>query len=132
MDSRRMASDSIPAYTPFVWVGEVTWRHVAELREALFDEMDACDRGVRLDVRRVTEIDRTGVALLIGANHRAKSLGKPLTLVGEAGVVTEALTRAQVLAEFQVVGRGTAHPASAVADRTPVRAGAWHSVARRC
>lgn len=131
MDSRRTASESIPAYTPFAWVGEVTWRHVAELREALFDQMDACDRGVRLDVRRVTEIDRTGVALLIGANHRARSMGKPLTLVDDAGVVTEALTRAQAVSDFQMDTDGSARSRGTAASRGLVAAGPWHSVARR-
>jgi len=130
MDSRSTASDSIPAFAPFAWVGEVTWRHVAELREALFDEMDACHSGVRLDVRRVTEIDRTGVALLIGANHRAQSLGKPLTLVDEDGVVTEALARAQVISEFQMAGDGSARSGGTAVRRGLVATSPWHSVAR--
>jgi ABC-type transporter Mla MlaB component len=112
-------------------VGEVTWRHVAELREVLFDEMDACDSGVRLDVRRVTEIDRTGVALLIGANHRAQALRKPLTLVDDSGVVTEALTRAQVTADFLMAEQGSARATGVADEHTLLPAGAWHSVARR-
>ncbi len=131
MDSQRTASHSIPAYTPFAWVGDVTWRQVAELREALFDQMDACDRGVRLDVRRVTEIDRTGVALLIGANHRARSMGKPLTLVDDGGVVTQALARAQVVSDFQMDNDGSARSGGAAAARGRVAAGPGRNVARR-
>ena len=101
MDLAQTASDATTT-TPFALVGELTWRHVAELREALFDEMDACDCGLCLDVRRVTEIDRTGVALLIGANHRALSMGKPLTLMDPSGVVAAALARAHVTTDFQV------------------------------
>ena len=86
-----------------VWTGEVTWREVAGLREQLFDQMDTCRDGVSLDVRRVTVIDRTGLALLIGANHRAHSMGRPLSLVDDAGPVTSALTTAHVIADFDVM-----------------------------
>jgi anti-anti-sigma regulatory factor len=84
------------------WVGEVTWRQVAELREVLFDEMDACECGLCLDVRLVTEIDRTGIALLIGANHFAHSMGRPLVLLDESGPVSDALVRAHVMADFRM------------------------------
>jgi anti-anti-sigma regulatory factor len=131
MDSRTTTSGSTPACTPFLWLGEVTWRQVAELRDALFDEMDARALGVCLDVRRVTEIDRTGIALLIGANHRARSMGKPLTLVDDAGVVTEALMRAKLMSEFQLVGHGSNGVVGAPTEPALVAAGAWHSVARR-
>jgi anti-anti-sigma regulatory factor len=86
-----------------VWTGEWTWRQVAELRERLFDEMDASADGLCLDVRGVTGIDRTGVALLIGANHRARALGRPLALLDEDGPVTEALRGAHVLSDFDLV-----------------------------
>jgi anti-anti-sigma regulatory factor len=86
-----------------VWTGEVTWRQVAALRERLFDEMDASAGGLCLDVRGVTGIDRTGVALLIGANHRAWALGRPLELLDEDGPVTEALRNAHALSEFGLV-----------------------------
>ena len=85
-----------------VWIGEVTWREVAGLREELFDQMDARPDGVILDVRRVTVIDRTGLALLIGANHRARSMGRPLTLVDDRGPVTAALAAASVVADFAI------------------------------
>lgn len=87
-----------------VWVGEVTWREVADLREALFDELEVPGYvGVRLDVRRVTLIDRPGSALLIGANHRAVAIGRRLVLVDAHGPVTVALSKLHVLKDFLVV-----------------------------
>jgi anti-anti-sigma regulatory factor len=85
-----------------VWTGEVTWRQVAELREQLFDAMDigAGDQG--LDVRGVRVIDRTGIALLIGANHRARSLGRALVLLDSDGPVTEALRRAHAITDLDL------------------------------
>jgi len=100
-----------------VWTGEVTWREVAGLREQLFDQMDTCRDGVSLDVRRVTVIDRTGLALLIGANHRAHSMGRPLSLVDDAGPVTSALTMAHVIADFSVIR--LPDPARSTSDPSP-------------
>ena len=98
-------SDGVGVRSPeaVVWIGEVTWREVAGLREQLFDQMDTRTDGVSLDVRRVTVIDRTGLALLIGANHRAHSMGRPLALVDDDGPVTSALTTAHVVADFRVI-----------------------------
>jgi methanogenic corrinoid protein MtbC1 len=86
-----------------VWGGEATWREVADLRENLFDAMDAHLVGVRLDVRRVTVIDRTGIALLIGANHRSHSMRRPLIVLDDDGLVTAALTAAHVVSDFNLV-----------------------------
>ena len=48
-------SDGVGVRSPeaVVWIGEVTWREVAGLREQLFDQMDTRTDGVSLDVRRV-------------------------------------------------------------------------------
>ena len=85
-----------------VWVGEVTWRQAAELREQLFDEMDRHETGVCVDVRLVTEVDRIGVALLIGANLRGKAIGRPLSLLDAHGPVSVELTRTRLISEFNV------------------------------
>ena len=66
-----------------LWEGNITWREVPHLREELFDALDGADESLRLDVRHVTGIDRTGVALLIGANLRATSLRRPLTIIDD-------------------------------------------------
>ena len=97
-----MSQGSAAAGEAVEWSGEVTWREVAGLREELFDRMDARPDGVSLDVRQVTVIDRTGLALLIGANHRARSIGRPLTLVAADGPVTSALSAGCVLPDFTI------------------------------
>jgi len=75
----------------------------ASLREPLFHGLEiAGHTGVRLDVRDVTSIDRSGVALLIGANHRARAAGRQLILVDHDGPVTAALTAMHVLRGFLV------------------------------
>ena len=53
--------------------------------------------GVRLDVRGVRSIDTTGIALLIGANHRAAANGRRLVLIDNNGTVTAALSRKHML-----------------------------------
>jgi len=85
-----------------IWTGEVTWRQVADLREEFFDAMDVGAGDLGLDVRGVTVIDRTGIALLIGANHRARSMGRALVLLDADGPVTEALRRAHALTDFDL------------------------------
>jgi carboxylate-amine ligase len=102
-------SDPQTARSTHVWDGDVTWRRVAEMREVLFDEIDAHPDGLVLDVHQVTGIDRTGVALLIGANYRAHSLARSLTLLDDDGIVTAALARAHACDDFTMI-RGTRHP----------------------
>ena len=61
----------------------------AKLREALFDALEAAGQtGVRLDVRQVPSIDKSRVALLVGANHRAAALGRTLVRTDHNGPVT--------------------------------------------
>jgi len=98
-----------------VWIGEVTWRQAAELREQLFDEMDHHETGVCVDVRLVTEIDRIGVALLIGANLRGKAIGRPLSLLDANGPVSDELTRTRLINEFTLTQSSTRPLASPTA-----------------
>ncbi len=85
------------------WIGEVTWRHTATLREQIFDLLEAqmSDR-LFLDVSSVEVIDRTGVALLIGSNHRATAMNRKLVLIDDTGLTTAALSDAGVLASFDI------------------------------
>jgi anti-anti-sigma regulatory factor len=85
------------------WSGAVTTHETPALREELYRLLDSpgCT-AVRLHVDSVTEIDHFGVALLIGANHRAGACGVRLILVDKAGPVTEALARVHVLQQFLV------------------------------
>jgi anti-anti-sigma factor len=86
------------------WSGEVTWRETSALREALFDLLESPGPPtVHLDVCEVTTIDTTGLALLIGANHRAHGLGRSLVLVDRGGAVTRGLTRIRMIDDFSVV-----------------------------
>jgi len=87
-----------------VWVGDVTWRQTGDLREALFDHFEVPDStGVRLDVRAVTALDRTTIALLIAANHRAAARGRRLLLIDNGGLVSAALSALHLHEDFLVV-----------------------------
>lgn len=80
------------------WSGELTWRRTAELREALFDLLERPGVGrFVLDVSAVAEIDRTGVALLVGCHHRAAAMSRRLVLVDRGGTVSAALRRTGLL-----------------------------------
>jgi len=85
------------------WVGNVTWRETAALREELFDALEVPGAiSLRLDVRAVNSIDRSGIALLIGANHRATATGRQLVLIDANGVVTNTLSRMRFAGEFAI------------------------------
>jgi len=86
------------------WVGEMGWRGAAEVRESLFDELEGHpDALLRLDVRAVSSIDRVGIAMLIGANWRARALGRRLVLIDSFGPVTAGLSRLHALEDFEMV-----------------------------
>ncbi|MFI5099405.1 MAG: STAS domain-containing protein [Actinomycetes bacterium] len=92
-----------PREEQLAWAGDVTWQVTAALREALFDALVATGQtGVRLDVREVRSIDRSGIALLVGANHRAAALGRLLVLTDNNGPVTRALSALHLLNGFHV------------------------------
>jgi anti-anti-sigma regulatory factor len=83
------------------WSGPVTWRETAALREDLFDRLEASEGGTLwLDVRDVSVIDRTGVALLTGAQHRAHALQRGFVLIDTNGAVTTTLTRLHLQEQF--------------------------------
>lgn len=100
MDVRRAAGQPEPRVA---WAGPITWQTTPQLREALFDALEVPGHvGVRVDVREVTTIDRSGVALLIGANQRARSLGRLLILIDNGGPVTTTLAAMHLLHLFHV------------------------------
>jgi len=86
-----------------IWAGAVTWRETPALRERLFDLLKT-DGGtsLRVDVRGVTSIDRFGIAVLIGAKHRAAAAGRTFVLVDTGGPVSRALMSMHVLDSFLV------------------------------
>ncbi len=97
------SADQPSADRHWVWSGDVTWREVPGHREALFDLLESPGlTRLYLDVREVRTIDTPGVAVLIGANHRAAASGRRLVLVDANGPVTAALSRMRMLAHFLV------------------------------
>lgn len=101
---RRPRSDELETS----WAGPVTWRETTGLRDHLYDLLATLGgTAVRLNVRKVTEIDAAGVALLLGANTRAAATGRRLVLIDTAGPVTQALSRMHMHSRFtitQVIG----------------------------
>ena len=103
-----------------VWAGDITGQVTAPLRETLFAALAAAGRtGVELDLRDVRSIDRSGVALLIGANHRAADVGRALVLVDRNGPVTRALSALRLLHAFEVIQILTVGDTSVRADARP-------------
>jgi len=85
------------------WTGAVTWRETAGLREGLLDQLEAGINGALwLDVRQVTVIDRCGIGLLIGAQHRAQAMRRKLVLIDAMGTVTSTLAQLHRLDQFHV------------------------------
>ncbi|HEY5134645.1 MAG TPA: STAS domain-containing protein [Candidatus Nanopelagicales bacterium] len=85
------------------WTGAVTWRETAGLREDLLDQLEAGVSGALwLDVREVSIIDRCGIALLIGAQHRAQAMTRGLVLIDAIGPVTSTMARLHLLDQFHV------------------------------
>ena len=107
------------------WIGDVTWREVAALRDHLLDRLERAGiSGLALDVREVTEIDAPGVALLIGANFRAACSGRQLVLIDDdGGAVSTALSRRRVLPNFEVTAHAGEVGAIEPALPNPTRAG---------
>jgi len=85
------------------WSGEVTVARTAQLRESLYRSLATPgSTTLRLDVRRVTAIDRAGIAVLVGANRRAAREGRLLVLIDMDGPVTQALARLHLLSRFLI------------------------------
>jgi anti-anti-sigma factor len=96
-------SGATGAEVQLAWAGDISERVTAPLREALFEALELTGQtGVRLDVRAVRSIDRTGIALLVGANHRAAALGRLFVLTDNNGPVTRALSAEHLLKGFHV------------------------------
>jgi len=93
-----------PHEVQLAWTGRIGTPGTATLRDTLFDALEVPGSiGVRLDVRGVTSINRGGLAILVGANHRAAAVGRKLTIVDGNGPVTRALAALRLLGSFHVV-----------------------------
>jgi anti-anti-sigma regulatory factor len=86
-----------------IWHGAVTSQETPALREQLFALLDsASGTSLRVDVRAVTAIDRSGIAVLIGARRRAAATGRTFVLIDSGGPVSKELRRMHVLDSFLV------------------------------
>ena len=64
--------------------GELSIYRAAELKTALLGALDMADvdGGFELDLSKVSEIDSSGLQLVLLAGREARSAGKPLRLTG--------------------------------------------------
>ena len=92
-----------PDKITLTWTGQVTFQETSALREELLAALAANpDASLWLDVRGVTQIDRSGIAVLVGVQHRTATLGRLFVLVDTRGVVSEALSRMHLIRSFLV------------------------------
>jgi anti-sigma B factor antagonist len=74
----------------------MTIYHAAELKPALFDALARSD-AIELDLSAVSELDTSGVQLLMLLKREAVAAGKSLTLTGHSPAVLEV---------FEILGLG--------------------------
>jgi anti-sigma B factor antagonist len=79
--------------------GELTIYRAAEMKPAL---LEALDRAARLDIdlSDVTEIDTSGVQLLMAAKRRAQALKRELRFIGHSPAVLEVFELLDLAAYF--------------------------------
>jgi anti-anti-sigma factor len=95
----RLSTDT----TEISWQGAVTWRDTPGLRDQLLELLNTSEStSLRIDVRQVTSIDNSGVALLVRANRQAAATGRMFVLIDSAGAVSQALSRMHLLTAFLV------------------------------
>lgn len=96
---------------------DVLQRHLSELRDSGF-------HSIVLDLRRVTFLDSTGIALILEEDRRARDAGMEFVLISGPVAVQRALGMCGVLDELRFVGleprrdEPAARPASASAAAT--------------
>jgi anti-sigma B factor antagonist len=78
-------------------VGEMTIYHAAELKPALLDALGQGD-DIEIDLAGVSELDTSGVQLLMLMKREAMEAGKGLTLSGHSPAVLEV---------FELLGLGS-------------------------
>ena len=98
------ALPTIPEDPVLTWTGPMTFAVLGARRTELFDLLEAPHVEILwLDVRAVSDIDRAGVGLFLGAHRRALALGRQLVLLDDAGPVTATLEALALLGELVVV-----------------------------
>jgi anti-sigma B factor antagonist len=71
--------------------GQIDLHNAAELREAIIAGLASDAPGIVLDLTGVDFLDSAGLGILVGAERRARSLGKTFRLTGVAGRVQRVL-----------------------------------------
>ena len=79
--------------------GEMVVGRAAELRDVLLAAL-ACDGALDVDLAQVTEIDSTGVQLLVAAKLEASARGSSLQFVEHSPTVLEVLDLLDLTAYF--------------------------------
>lgn len=69
-------------------VGEMTIYHAAELKPALLAALDQSD-AIEIDLSGISELDTSGVQLLMLTKRTAAAAGKALTLSGHSPAVLD-------------------------------------------
>jgi len=99
-----MTQATNPTDPVLTWTGPLTFPDLAARRAELFDLLES--RGteiVWLDVRDVTDVDRAGVGVFLGAHRRAVALGRQLVVLDDVGPVTATLEALALVEELCVV-----------------------------
>ena len=88
------------AGSPLALDGEMTIYRAAELAETLKAALAAHPGGLDIDLSNVTEIDSSGVQLLMAAKRAAVAAGAVLTLHGHSAPVLDVFERLDLAAFF--------------------------------
>ncbi|MFT3736790.1 MAG: STAS domain-containing protein [Rhodocyclaceae bacterium] len=79
--------------------GEITIYRAEEIRQALIAALET-QRSIALDLSAVTELDTTGVQLLLAARRTAQTRGQALHLTNHSAAVVEVFETLDIAAQF--------------------------------
>ena len=83
---------AMPAAGPVLHLGaEMTIAHAAAHRDSLVDALAAAPGGLQLDLSGVSDVDSSGVQLLLAARRSLAERGQPLQIVAASAAVQDAL-----------------------------------------
>ena len=84
--------------------GEVDVSNASTLRDALDEQLSSGEGAIAIDLADVPYIDSTGNGVLVGAAHRAKELGRGLSVERPQRNVARVLSLLGVGADLNVTG----------------------------
>lgn len=84
--------------------GEVDVSNASTLRDALDEQLSSGEGSLAIDLADVPYIDSTGIGVLVGAAHRAKELGRALSVERPQRNVARVLSLLGVGADLNVTG----------------------------